>query len=80
MEYNTAVSGVSLFDDGRTNSLLLMDHVSILSADTIALVCYFIFGTCKYKLIFEVWFYDLLVFSRFFFIWYLQGVKAKRVA
>ena len=80
MEYNTAVSGVSLFDDRRTNSLLLMDHVNILSADTVALVSYFIFGTCNYKPIFEVWFYDLHIFSRFFFISYLQGVKAKRVA
>ena len=47
------------------NQLLLMDHVGIMSADTIALVSYFIFETCKYKSIFEVWFYDLHVFSRF---------------
>ena len=80
MEYNTAVSGVSLFDDRRTNSLLLMDHVSILSAETIALVSYSILGACKYKRIFEIWVYDLHVFSLFFLIWYLQGVKAKRVA
>ena len=67
MEYNTAVSGVSLFDDRRTNSLLLMDHVSILSVETIALVSYSIFGACKYKRIFEIWVYDLHFFSLFFF-------------
>ena len=47
------------------NQLLLMDHVAIMSADTIALVSYFIFETCKYKSIFEVWFMTYMFFLVF---------------
>ena len=68
MEYNNAVSGVSLSDDHIVEPIAFMDHVGILSADTITLVSSFISETCKCKSIFEVWFYDLHVFSRFFYL------------
>ena len=56
-----------------------MDHVGILSADTIALVSSFISERVSVK-VFSRFGFMTYMFFLVFFIWYLQGVKAKRVA